>query len=415
MNNPPLKSHIHSDNLYILGAWLSYERNRQNYSLRGLARGANVAGSLISAIENQKTKANLDTLKYLFEALNHTFITEEDRLNSVLESIDALYYAVYDQNHAMVPKLFDGIKEHLKTLKYSPISVDLILVESFMHIHFGEGRIPEAFDALFNHENYLSTAQRQRLYLNQGYIEFHHGDYRAAEKTFNRVLSLHRSSRAHAVALTMLAQIKYLDFKLFEALESAKEASILHAQYSNLFRKVEVDFMLIQIYISMNHLHQAASIIQNLSYVLVESNYHYWQELQAFKAYVAYRQGDYQASVQTLATIEELNPLQTVLLAQSNVHLNQHSKALSLYEALIKQSTLTAEETSMIRMLLTQFEGHDLNPDDLTQLLNAPKQFMHLHIVQTLIDVLNDYAYKHHKHESLYKLQKLSLKLMNYE
>jgi len=94
MNDFENHSLAHPDNLYIVGAWLSYERALQGYSLRGLARGSNVAASLISAIENQKTKANLETLKYLYEALHHPFITDEDYLKSVQENIQSLYYAV---------------------------------------------------------------------------------------------------------------------------------------------------------------------------------------------------------------------------------------------------------------------------------------------------------------------------------
>lgn len=406
---------MHADNLYILGAWLAYERRKQGYSLRGLARGSNVAASLISAIENQKSKANLDTLKYLFEALHHSFVTDDAYLNSVSENIQALYYAVYEQNDAMISPLYAGIKEHLKTLKYSPITVDLILVEAFMQIHFEKEPVSEAFKALFNHENYLSTVQKQRLYLNQGYIAFHDGEYKEAKGNFERVLKIHRPSRAHAVALTMLAHLRLRDFDALSAMHAAKEASQLHAQYSNLFRKVEVDFTLIQCHITLNQLSYAESIIQNLSYVLVESNRRYWPELQAFKAYVAYRKKEYPLCIQILSTLEEKSVLQTVLLAQSYVHTQDMAKAMDAYKTLKTHFTLAPHEQALIRMMMTQFEDTPLSDEDFDQLLKNPKQFVHLHVVQTLIEVLSDYAYHHHDSEALYKLQKLSLKLMKFE
>jgi len=415
MNDFENHSLAHPDNLYIVGAWLSYERALQGYSLRGLARGSNVAASLISAIENQKTKANLETLKYLYEALHHPFITDEDYLKSVQENIQSLYYAVYDQNDAVIPHLYAGLKEHFTKLKYSPITVDLILIEAFMQIHYEDGPVSKAFEALIHHETFLSTPQKQRLYLNLGYLALKGGDVTGAIQAFEKVLVNHRESRAHAVALTMIAQLKLRDFDILGALERANEASKLHAYYSNLFRKVEVDFTLIQCHITLNQLQHAESILQNLSYVLVQSNARYWNELQAFKAYVAYRKGAFHESIQILHKIEERNLLQTILLAQSQVHTSKLDAAKSLYDALLNDPDLSPTQRTMIQILMLQFPGSDIKTVNVESLFDDPKQFEHLHVVQTLMDVLNEYAHTHQETEVLYRLQKLSLKLMKYE
>ena len=407
----------HPENLYVLGAWLAFERTRQGYSLRGLARGASVAPSLVSAIENQKTLPNVDTLQYLYAALHHTFVLDDAYLSSVNENIQALYYATYDQNESAIQHLTNALIPQFSKLKYSPLSVELILVEAFIQIHFQEKTVSEAFLALANHLAHLNLVQRQRYYLNLGFLKWHAGDVPSARAAFSEVITLHRESRAHAVALTMLAKLSSADYQIVQALEYAERASKLHAKYSNLFRKIEADFVAIKSYIEMHQLTSASSIIQSLSYVLVETNTTYWNELQSFKAYVAYRSHDYHSCIDYLSSIPEKSLFQAILEAQAHIHLNNRDIAKARYHALALKypKTTSPHQAHLLRLLDVQFSENPVDQDAFEYFIQSYDRFEHLHIVQTLLSVLREYASRTGHYEILDPLMKISLKLMLFD
>lgn len=407
----------HPENLYVLGAWLAFERTRQGYSLRGLARGASVAPSLVSAIENQKTLPNVDTLQYLYAALHHTFVLDDAYLSSVNENIQTLYYATYDQNESAIEHLTNALIPQFSKLKYSPLSVELILAEAFIQIHFQEKRVSDAFLALANHLAHLSLVQRQRYYLNLGFLKWHDGDLSSAQAAFVEVITLHRESRAHAVALTMLAKLSSADYQVVQALEYAERASKLHAKYSNLFRKVEADFVAIKSHIEMHQLANASSIIQSLSYVLVETNTTYWRELQSFKAYVAYRSYEYEACIDYLSSIPEKSLFQAILEAQAHIHLNNREIAKARYHVLALKypKTTSPHQAHLLRLLDVQFSETPVDREAFDYFIQSYHRFEHLHIVQTLLSVLREYASRTGHYEILDPLMKISLNLMLFD
>lgn len=415
MHEPAQTFQMHPDNVYILGAWLSFERAKQGYSLRGLARGSNVAPSLISAIENQKSKAHLDTLKTLFEAMHYSFVTDEQYLSSVHDNIHALYYAIYDQNETTIKDLYNALKPHFTELKYSALTVDLILAEAFMQIHIEKTQVSDAFLALGNHLDHLSLIQTQRYFINVGYSRLYLKDQEGAKKAFYQVIECHRESRAHAVALTMLARLASQQFSAVQAAEYAHQASIIHARYSNLFRKVEADFIAIQSHIELRQLAKAESILKNLSYVLVESNQRYWPALESFKAFMHYRKGTYQACIDQLSALPERDLLQSVLLAQAYFKQSDYQQAKVLFQSL--QSNYPGDQPFSVYHLTQLFMAQF---DEIPGEIDASIQYFiehypaleQLHVVQSLLAIASKVAHHQKNHEHLYALQKISLSLM---
>lgn len=418
MHDPAQTFQMYPDNLYILGSWLSYERAKQGYSLRGLARGSNITASLISAIENQKTKAHLDTLKILFEAMHHSFVTDEAYLSSIHENIQALYYAVYDQNDIAVKDLYNALKPHFIELKYSALTVDLILAEAFMQIHIEKTNVSDAFLAMGNHLDHLSLVQKQRFYINLGYYHLALNDKRSAEDAFFQVVECHRESRAHAVALTMLARLASQQFSTVQAAEYAHQASIGHARYSNLFRKVEADLIAIQSHIELRQLSKAESILKNLSYVLVESNQRYWPALQSFKAFMHYRKGNYPACIHELEALPERDLLQSVLLAQAYFKHSDVAQAKAIFKSL--QAQYPGDQPFSVyhltQLFMTQLgeSSEDLEAS-MHYFIENYKALEQLHAVQSLLSIVSHVAHQQKNTEILYALQKISLSLMHFD
>lgn len=417
MHETTLPFDPHSDNLFILGAWLSYERSRSGYSLRGLARGANVAPSLISAIENQKTKPHLDTLKSLFESMDYAFVLDETYLSSVHENINALYYAIYNQNTDATKNLYDALKPQFEDLKYSPLTIDLILAEAFAHIHIEKKPVSDAFLALKHHLKYLSVVQQQRYYINLGYYALGLNDKASAQAAFENLINCHRESRAHAVGLTLLAQLASEAFHPIQAIEYAEEASKLHARFSNLFRKVEADFLAIKSHIELKRLNSALSIIHNLSYVLVESNQRYWPALQSFKAYLHYRQGLFSKAADILEGLDERDFFQEILLAQSYVYLQEKEAAIQTFKKLSSYETgeESLDSSHVVALFLAQYEwDYPALKPSIDAFIEAYTSIKHIHAVQSIISIIAHVAHQEKDTDTLYALQKISLSLMQW-
>lgn len=418
MHEPTQPFQWHANNFYILGAWLSYERAKLGYSLRGLARGSNVVPSLISAIENQKSRAHLDTLKNLFESMHYSFVTDENYLSSIYENINALYYSVYDQNERATHHLYNAIKPQFASLKYSPLTVDLILAEAFAGLHIHKTEVSKAFLALDNHLEHLSLIQIQRYYLNLGYYYLALKDKKSAENAFIKVIECHRESRAHAVALMNLAQLASKRFAAVKAAEYAYQSSALHARYSNLFRKVEADFIAIKSHIELNQLSQAESIIGNLSYVLVKSNQRYWPGLETLKAFLNYRKGEYIACIEKLNSLPEKDFMQSILLAQAYYQNADVEAAYLILHSLQSEYPKASSPTKyhIIQLFMSAFETPLAQlSESIDYFIRHVHDFEHLHVIQSLIHVIGKVAHKQENIETLYQLHKISLSLMQFD
>lgn len=327
----------HEDNLYILGKWFAIERRQKEFSTRGLSRSSNINTSLISDIENQKTRPNLETLKELYKELDISFITDETHLQTVQENILSLYYAVYDQNINTVKDLLAGLKSQVKALKYSPITVDILIIESVVATIIPEYEIPKAFFALKNHLTYLSVAQKEHYYISLGYEQLKNNDYQDALESFHLAISFHREGRGSAVSHELIATIHSKLFDPLKAIEYSSKASRLHAKYSNITRKISSDFIQIKSYLELNQPHQAEVLIKNLSYVLVESNQRQWYELKSFETYLYYKKEQYEKSLELLNKIPQKHIHLELLHLQLVIHLKRHEEQQKIFERLLEE------------------------------------------------------------------------------
>lgn len=361
MNAESLKPY-HEDNLFILGRWFSRERKQRGYSTRGLSRASNITPSLISDIENQKVRPHIETLQQLYGHLNLSFITETDRLAAIQENILSLYYAIYDQNLDTVKTFYSGIKAQSEVLKYSPITIDILIIEGVIPTLLQDQTIPPAFYALKNHLPYLSTLQKERFFISLGFQQFKEANYDEALDSFMQAISFNREGRGYTVSLEMIAAIHSKQFKPLLAIEYASRASKMNAKWSNIIRKIQSDFIQIKGYIETNQFAQAESLIRNLSYVLVESDQRQWYELKAFEAYLAYKKGLHQEAIQNIEIIPVRHVYLDILLLHAYIQ-TENEKVQTHYETLItKHPSSTYPVLNAIIQLIQHQKTKDSHP-----------------------------------------------------
>lgn len=324
----------HEDNLYILGKWFKKERKRKDYSTRGLSRAANITPSLISDIENQKIRPNLETLKQMYEQLAIPLVTDENHLAMVNENIQSLYQAIYDQNISTFEDLFEGLKVNIKPLSYSLITVDILIMEALIPILIPEYPVPDAFFSLKNHLSYLSVMQKERFFIAMGYQSILKHQYQEAIDYLKQGINLHREKRGFAVSHEWIALCYSRLFNPMKAIEYAKAASKMHARWSNITRKITTDFMQIKSHIELNQLDTAALLMRNLSYVLVDSNQKQWFELKSFEAYLEYRKGNYKETLASLDHIPYHHFYLNILKLNASIKLGDLALAKTYYESI---------------------------------------------------------------------------------
>jgi len=407
------------ENLFILGKWFALERKQKGYSIRGLSRAANMTASIISDIENQKVRPNLETLKQLYQQLNITFITDSERLKAVQENILSLYYAIYDHNLETIKTLYAGIKSQAQTLRYSPITVDIIILEAFMPSIFKGHTLSSAFYALEKHLSHLSTTQQERFYLALGYHQFNAKEDLNALASFQKAISYHREGRGATVAYEMMAKIHSRGLKPLDAIEHASKASKAHAKWSNLIRKIDCDVILIKSYVETGQYERAEALIQNLSYVLVESNQRQWYELKALEAYLDYKKGHLNQAIEKILMIPERNCYLDLVLLNIYVNQDQSTEAAALYERLSK--TCTAKKDALMHAILTLFYHQNTKVQ-----LKALDQAIHtiiprlktideFDLVKEVIRMAAQYAFINKDLDHLAMWFEISRKIMNFE
>ena len=348
------------DNLFILGKWFALERKQKDYSIRGLSRAANMTASLISDIENQKIKPNLDTLKQLYQQLDIPFITEPDQLTAVQENIVSLYYAIYDQNEDVIQNLTFGLNAQIESLRYSPVTVDILITEGFVSMLNQDESPPKAFFALENHLDYLSLVQKERYWIALGYHQMRVEAYEEALKSFKKAIECHREGRGYAVSHQSMASIYSRMFNPIKAIEYAAKASRYHAKWSNIIRKIETDFIQIKSYIELNQLEAAEALIKNLSYVLVESDQRQWFELKSLEAYMAFKKDDYERCLKILKKIPVHHFYLKLLSLQSYQKTHQEDLVSTVYQSLTSEYPAAKEP---LKYAITQVVYHGIKKD----------------------------------------------------
>jgi len=258
------------ENRYVLGAWFGSEREKRGFSLRGISRSTNITPTLISDIENQKVKSNLDTLITLYKSLDISFITDISHLNAVKDNITAFYHAIYESNPELTKNLIDSLMPQFEILKYSLLSIDLILAKAMMDVEIKGNPPDDEFLSLNQHLSYLNDFQRQKYYLILGQHHLQKNGHKEAKPLYERAIKIPYQKRGYAVAYDALAYIESRCFHPFKAIEYAKTSTKIHGKYSNLFKKINADFILIKSYIELFQFEKAEAIIYNLSFLLVE-------------------------------------------------------------------------------------------------------------------------------------------------
>ena len=406
----------HEDNLYILGKWFARERHLKGFSTRGLSRASNITASLISDIENQKIRPNMETIRQLYHELDIEFVVDINHLTAVQENIMSLYYAVYDQNLQTIHNFFTALKNQIPSLRYSPIAIDLLIIEAIIPTMISDFEVPSAFHALKHHLSYLSTTQKERYYIALGYQQIAAKDYLNAIDSLHQAISFHREGRGFAVAHELIALIYSKLFDPLKAIEYGSKASKMHAKWSNISRKIETDFIQIKSQLEVNQMHQAQTLISNLSYVIVESNQKQWFELKAFEAFLHYKLGSYTESLDILEHIPKRNFYLDLLQLELNLALSKKEESFKHYQSLIKTYP---RDTHPLEHAISVLVYHQENekPHELTQeaqeyLLNHIQDIEELDVLKKVVECGLNHTLKKTDQSALVKWVKLSQKLI---
>lgn len=409
----------HEDNLYILGKWFARERHLRGYSMRGLSRASNMTASLISDIENQKIRPNLETIRQLYGELDIDFILDENYLTTMQENILNIYYAIYDQNLDTIDNFFASLKQQIKQLRYSPIAIDVLIIEALVPTLIDDYQVPKAFYALKNHLSYLSTAQKERYFISLGYQQMLKKDYEKALDSFQQAISFHREGRGFAVAHELISRIYSKLFDPFKAIEYGVKASRFHAKWSNIARKIDTDFIQIKSYLELNQTHQAESLIRNLSYLIVESNQRQWFELKSFEVYFYYKLENYEKCLKLIETIPQRNIFLELLHLQVNLNIGRDQESQIIFENLTGQYPQSTHplEHAMTQLLFYPYEKKITAAidDACRYLIKHIKHIEEYDAIKDLVTVGLKYAVAKNDDECIEEWVKLSQKLIKFQ
>ncbi len=335
------------ENLRILGQVYKHEREEQGYSLRGVARSARVAHTVVSDIENGKTCPNIETLQLLYETLAIKFCTSDEFLTNMKQTMEQLMDATYYRNNENITAYLSVLNAHHKRLRYSPLRIDFLLIRALGTVEKLECEKPcEDFFLLEAYQNHLSAEQIILYSLTKGIYLYKTAKFDDAERSFKKVLSLTNNDRYKAMTLYYMAKISDYHYHNHPSYNRAKEASVIFTYHQNAQRKLVTDLLLVKKTIEIAYFDEAENIFKNLEHIfrLNHQNMSYKKVYLLMKSYFAFVKNEYDEALNLIQDLDLTYPLDLFYKAYLLYVTNQKEETINVLTNLINMNVVDRQK-----------------------------------------------------------------------
>ncbi len=403
------------ENLRILGQVYKEKREEQGYSLRGVARSARVAHTVVSDIENGKACPNIETLQLLYETLSIDFCIHDDFLLNMKQTMKQVLDAVYYRLDEQIDSYLSILKAHDKRLHYSPLRVDYQLIKAIGSIEKTTWEKPsDEWLSLDDHRDYLSLEQTIMLGLTKGIYYFKLNKLDEAVTCFKQVLSMNNNDRYKGMALQYLAKISDYHYHNHPSFNQAKEASVIFTYHQNARRKMATDLLMAKKAIDIAYYDEAENVFQNLEYTfrLNHDNKAYQRLFTMLKSYLSFVKGDRQEAITLIDDLELKRPLDLFYKAYLYYENDDRDQTIDVLKKILKMKVKDNQKhfVASAYVFLDYLDYEELDASTLEHAVDAianhPYNYITVNMHYFIYDLLIHYFEKHGRQDEAVEVSK---------
>lgn len=323
MKNANQTLNVLEDNLKIIGHQFKLERLKRDYSLRGMARAMHLSPTVIADIEAGRRIASWDVLALIARHLDIPFLTDTHLLKQALSDCILFQEALYHRRDAYAKEIYTRLLDIEPSLLYSPLHIEFqwvkVAYQLFIELNY-DVRLLETYKAYLSN---LSLEQTQRYYFMLGYAYVYQDDLDKGFSYFRRAQQYTQNSRIYGMTLSRLAELYQFRHHLYQAIETSRIASKIHAENAGLHEKFESDWRLARNLIEVGSVDQALVLITHMEASLVVETDYQTQVLphvHFLRALAMYMNGQVEKALETIEQHSDILDLEYGIFFCALVH-----------------------------------------------------------------------------------------------
>ncbi|MGM0435535.1 MAG: helix-turn-helix domain-containing protein [Bacillota bacterium] len=257
------------EHLKCLGKNFRDHRKESGYSIRDVARTANISHTIVFDIEQGKMTPNPVTLAELYDVLGIPFYDDPDVLWPLRDVITEFFQAFHHKEFEKADMFYDSLKKGEKYLTHSALKPHYLFAKTMYHLEFKAEDATKYIEELEHFKEFFIPIQVQSFNLLKGINAFNNNRLNAA---FTLLSKAEKMDEFHD--LTVLARY-YLAFtadKLFKKELSLYYAFVVSEHYSennNFKRKIDIDFLQAKNMIELGNYKEASDYLNSIHYAIV--------------------------------------------------------------------------------------------------------------------------------------------------
>ncbi|TVP94704.1 MAG: XRE family transcriptional regulator [Acholeplasmatales bacterium] len=300
---------LHEDNLKILGHQLKQVRLKRDYSLRGMARAMHLSPSVIADIEEGRRITTCDVLAQMFGHLNMVFLHDPILIKAAIADCKLYHEALYHRNHDFATEIYARLEAVTPSLEHSPLLVEMQWVRVAHKFFVKADYDLTQLEAYTSYIQYFSEEQTQRYYFLLGYAYLYQDAPETGFAYLMKARQFTANNRLYGMTLTRLAELHQYRHELYQAIETSRLASKIHAENANVYEKFESDWRLARNLIEVGSNDEARILITHMeASLLVNSEENGWvlSHVRFLRALAEYMIGHAEGALRVMAQHDDM-------------------------------------------------------------------------------------------------------------
>ena len=327
------------EHLKCLGKVFKEHRKESGFSIRDVARTANISHTIVFDIEQGKMTPNPVTLTELYDVLGIPFYADPDVLWPLRDVITEFFSAFHHKEFEKGEMFFDSLKKGESYLTHSPLRPDYLFAEAMYLVEFKGEDATKTLKQLEYFKEFFIPIQVQGLNLLKGINEFNNNRLNAAFLLLNKA---EKMDVFHDISLLARYYLAFTADKLFKKELSLYYAFVVSEHYSennNFKRKLDIDFLQAKNMIELGNYKEASDYLNSIHYAIANfdsmENNKEW--LLVLHAYLSYMKKEYTKTLEFINRVNNHYPLvKYVVYAVVYTKMGEMKKALESLNLLIE-------------------------------------------------------------------------------
>ncbi|MFP4077782.1 MAG: helix-turn-helix domain-containing protein [Candidatus Izemoplasmataceae bacterium] len=358
--------------LKSLGPLFRDYRKKSGYSVRDIARSANVAHTIVFDIENRKIIPNPETLEDLFNTLGIPLYKDPVTLWPLKDTLDAFFQVFYTKQLHEMTMYFDSLKRGEEILLHSPLRIEYLFSRALHSLVIKNENVDTTIEWLESLKDCYTERQNQALILIKGMNAYNKKHYDKAFDFFIKGEDENASFNMNHLTYYYLAFTADKLFKKELSLYYARIASDKYSNANNFQRKIDLDLLLAKNMIEVGNYQTAENYLNSIRFAVTNSDSEESdrQWLLNLRSYLSYVRGDYEHASELLKDSKEDNIVSTLLKAFIGYRTHRYEDAKAHLRKMRTFKGVHYETYRNCALVFLEHLDEEVNTDELQKALD---------------------------------------------